>query len=58
MTQVRHINRGDIREGGCPLCKPRHKRDDGTKPSLDLFEEGLADYEDELEEGDEEDYPY
>lgn len=23
---VRHINRGDIKEGGCPLCKPRHKR--------------------------------
>lgn len=24
---IRHINRGDIREGGCAMCKPVHKRE-------------------------------
>ena len=32
----RHINRGDIKEGGCPLCKPRvSRRGDWTKAYFD-----------------------
>lgn len=48
---IRHANRGDIPEGGCPLCKPAHKRYGGwwnggeIHPTF-LIEEGLEDYED------------
>ena len=43
-VNIRHINRGDINEGGCPLCKPRHTRYDEEIPPAFLIEEGLEDY--------------
>ena len=44
---IRHINRGDVDEGGCPLCKPRHTRYDEEVPPTFLIEEGFVDYEDQ-----------
>lgn len=31
----RHINRGDIKEGGCAMCKPRTKRGGWSGPYFD-----------------------
>ena len=50
MSIMRHINRGDIKEGGCPMCKPRHRRQGSYTLPKDLLsvqddiEEGLADF--------------
>ena len=49
---IRHINRGDVKEGGCPVCKPRHKRYGGGWYNTDfspdfLIEEGYDEYLDE-----------
>lgn len=42
---IRHLNRGDVKEGGCPLCKPRHRRFEHEAPPFFLVEEGLAEYD-------------
>lgn len=50
MTVIRHINRGDIKDGGCAMCKPRHKREGSYTLPKDLLsvqddiEEGLEDH--------------
>ena len=55
-TNIRHINRGDIREGGCAMCKPRHKRFGSWTQPKDLLPmgvgavEGLEDFMDEVED--------
>ncbi len=47
MTLQRHMNRGSIREGGCPMCKPVRKREYIDKSGLTiLMAEGLDDYDD------------
>lgn len=38
---IRHVNRGDIKEGGCPLCKPRRKRYENQPTRLEEYEEQL-----------------
>ena len=48
MTTIRHINRGDVKEGGCEMCKPRHKREDDIIPVDFVVKEGLSDFEDHL----------
>lgn len=45
MVQIRHLNRGDIKEGGCSMCKARHQRSDEIDPVKGDVEEGLADLE-------------
>lgn len=44
---VRHNNRGDVKEGGCPFCKPRHKREEEEIPYSFLINEGLDEYDEE-----------
>lgn len=48
MTLIRHRNRGDVDEGGCDLCKPRHKREDDLIPVDFVADEGLNDYLDQI----------
>lgn len=42
-THIRHLNRGDVKDGGCPMCKPRHKREEDLVPVKGVVEEGLED---------------
>jgi hypothetical protein len=43
---IRHINRGDIKEGGCSLCKPRRSREDRVDvPDIEEWAEGLDEEE-------------
>ena len=52
MTNIRHINRGDVSEGGCDLCKPRQSREDFDRGVIvsDQVVEGLDDYLDRVED--------
>ena len=43
--KIRHVNRGDVKEGGCSMCKPRHKREDDITPVKAEVEEGMDDLE-------------
>ena len=45
----RHINRGRIREGGCPLCKPVMKRSDWTMHYFGEHPRVTFDYEESAE---------
>lgn len=46
---IRHINRGDIKEGGCPLCKPARKRYDNELTPLEEVREQLDDVREALD---------
>lgn len=49
---IRHLNRGDVREGGCSLCKPRYARSsfhpDEYMAMADIVD-GLDEFADEFE---------
>ncbi len=37
---IRHANRGSVKEGGCPMCKPVKKRFEyGLSPGEDVKEQ-------------------